>query len=290
MAVPVGFTLQPEELFLGLTESIAAQADYLEVAPETLWVFDAGRRARPNGFFERTHAMGTSRGQAFVAHGVGWSPGTVADMPGRRRAWLEAIAATHEVFRFGWYTDHLGASVWDGQDLILPMAVPMTAASAARTRARLRELQSIVPDVGLENSVAHHLWGDPLDEPAFLGRVLQGPGLHLLLDLHNLHTMALNFGFEAREYLDRLPLHDVLEIHVSGGRESDPAWLPDGTTQRLDSHDDDVPDEVFVLLEEVLPRCPNLRGVTLERMEGTVGPDDVDALAADFERLRGLCG
>jgi hypothetical protein len=36
----------------------------------------------------------------------------------------------------------------------------------------------------------------------------------------------------------------------------------------------------------VAPRCPNLRGVTLERMEGTVGDGDVTLLAAEMQRLR----
>jgi uncharacterized protein (UPF0276 family) len=110
--------------------------------------------------------------------------------------------------------------------------------------------------------------------------------MHLLLDLHNVFTTAVNAGFEPERYLAALPLERVIELHVSGGADSDPAWLPDGRTLRLDSHDHGVPEEVWALAESVLPRCPNLRGLTVERMEGTVGDDDVGLLREELRRAR----
>jgi hypothetical protein len=43
---------------------------------------------------------------------------------------------------------------------------------------------------------------------------------------------------------------------------------------------------VWKLLERVLPIVPNLRGVTLERMEGTVGQGDVPLLREELRRAR----
>ena len=74
---------------------------------------------------------------------------------------------------------------------------------------------------------------------------------------------------------EHTPLDQVVELHISGGSMSDPAWLPAKRQLRLDSHDTAVPEPVWKLLDQVLPRCENLRGVTLERMEGTVRPEDV---------------
>jgi len=290
VGVPVGFTLQPEERFLSETTQLAlAGADYFEVAPETLWRFDGDGRMAPNGFFDVFLELGRRHAKRFVAHGVGWSPGSASDRDGRRARWLDAITRTHDAFCFDWYSDHLGATVWDGQELVLPLAVPMDAEAAQRSRAHLQQLQSVVPDVGLENTAAYFLFGEPLDEPAFLRDVLAGERLHLVLDLHNVYTMALNMGFDATDYIDRLPLERVVEMHVSGGSASDPAWMPDGSVLRLDSHDSAVPEAVFDLLVATLPRCPNLRGVTLERMEGTVGDGDADVLERELARLRELC-
>ena len=287
-SVAIGVTLQPERRYLDLVAPLAqAHADYVEVAPETLWRRDGAGRLVPNGYHGELRAFAQRTGKPCVAHGVGLSLGTANPGDGARAAeWLQRIAADHEAFRFLWYTDHLGASALEGHELALPIALPMTEAAAALVRARLAALQRVVPDVGFENSVFYFLLGAWLDEPAFIARILTGPRTHLLLDLHNAFTMAVNVGADAGEYLARLPLHRVIEIHLSGGKRSDPAWLASGRTMRLDSHDAAIPEEVWRLYEHTAPRCPNLRGVTVERMEGTVGDDDVVVLQDELRRAR----
>ncbi len=286
----VGITLQPERRYLELVEPLAeACADYVEVAPETLWRRDGAGRLVPNDYHHRLRAFAASTGKPFVAHGVGLSPGTADPADGARAAqWLARIAADHEAFRFLWYTDHLGATALEGRMVALPIALPMTDAAAALVRERLGALQGVVADVGVENSVFYFLLGAWLDEPGFIARILNRPRLHLLLDLHNAFTMAVNLGADAHEYLARLPLERVIEIHLSGGSRSDPAWLHRGQTLRLDSHDAAIPEEVWRLYEAFAPRCPNLRGVTVERMEGTVGEDDVAGLREELRRAREL--
>mgnify|MGYP003889179019 CR=1 FL=1 len=54
-------------------------------------------------------------------------------------------------------------------------------------------------------------------------------------------------------------------------------WAPDVTTEA-----------VWELLHAVVPRCPNLRGITLERMEGTVTEADVVPLTEELQRLRAV--
>jgi uncharacterized protein len=288
--VPVGFTLQPEVDFLErLDELIVERADYYEVAPETLWRVGADGALGPNGYHRRFAALGERTGKPFVAHGVGFSLGTGSRSDGARRsAWLARLDEDQRVFHFRWYTDHLGATALDGLAMTLPLPLPMTAAAAAVVRRRLAAMQRVVPDVGVENNVAYFLLGGALEEPGFLARILRPRGTHLLLDLHNLYTMARNFAFDPEAYLARLALDRVIELHLSGGADSDGAWLPSGRVLRLDSHDAAVPEEVWALYEQVAPRCPNLRGVTLERMEGTVMDADVPLLTDELERARDL--
>jgi hypothetical protein len=299
----VGFTLQPEDAFLEAVEPLlrGPAVDYFELAPETTWRpapraggGDGVAPARagelslaPNGFHRRFAALGAATRKPFVAHGVGLSLGTAAPADAaRRRAWLARVRRDHAVFRFRWYTDHLGASSLDGMALTLPLPLPPTARAAAVMRVRLRAMQAVVPDVGVENSVFYFQLGDPLGEPAFLRRVLRAPRTYLLLDLHNVYTMGLNFGFDPRDWLARADLTRVIEIHVSGGSPSDPRWLRSGRVMRLDGHDAAVPEEVWRLLAETAPRCPRLRGVTLERMEGTVGSADAPLLREELSRVR----
>jgi uncharacterized protein (UPF0276 family) len=286
--IPVGFTLQPDVAFLERCDRIIAAADYWEVAPETLWRARSDGRLEPNGFHRRFAEQARGR-RFFVAHGVGLSLGTSAACDARRRRqWLQRVRADHATFGFRWYSDHLGASAVDGLAMTLPLPLPMTAEAARVVRRRLQSMQRIVGDVAVENNVAYFLLGDALDEPRFLMDCVRARRTHLVLDLHNVYTMAQNFGFDPAEYLRRLDLSKVIEIHVSGGSDSDPRWLPSGRVLRLDGHDGAVPELVWRMLEAVAPRCPRLRGVTLERMEGTVEDRDVPLLAAEMQRLRAI--
>ena len=140
--------------------------------------------------------------------------------------------------------------------------------------------------MGVENTAHTFVLGKPLDEPGFIASVLRGPRARLLLDLHNVYTMAINMGFEARRYVDRLPLDKVIEIHVSGGSWSNPAWLPSRRRLRLDSHDGAVPEPVWDLLAYCRRRCTGLRGATLERIEGSVTATDVPLLRDELRRLK----
>jgi hypothetical protein len=283
----LGFTLQPEARYLDLLGAVLREEpDYYEVAPETTWRPGPVDTLEPNGFHRHFRSLREETGKPFVAHGVGFSVGSVEPDRERRARWLARIRADHAQFEFLWYTDHLGVTTLAGRELTLPLPLPMVPGAAAVVRAALRELQAVVPDVGVENSVFYFHLGDPLEEPAFLARALDGPRLHLLLDLHNVYTTAVNAGFDPWSYVERLPLERVIELHLSGGAPSDPAWLPSGKVLRLDSHDDAVPEEVWALYERVLPRCPNLRGVTLERMEGTVEEQHVPLLRAELRRAR----
>ena len=285
--VRVGITFQPERRYLDLLEPLFARADYLEVAPETLWLPADHGDATPNAFHDELRERVARTGIPVVAHGVGLSLGTAdpADAA-RQEAWLQRIRRDHQVFRFAWYTDHLGASILAGHAVTLPIALPMTDAMAAVVRTRLQQLQRVVPDVGFENSVFYFTLGRWLDEPAFFAKTLSAPRTHLLLDLHNVHTMAHNTGGDPWAYLDRIQLDTVIEIHLSGGADSEPGWLPEGRTMRLDSHDHAIPEPVWALFERTAPRCPNLRGVTIERMEGTVDEPDVAVLRDEMQRAR----
>lgn len=283
----IGLTLQPDPDYLERLLPLFAEVDVLEVAPETTWLCDpATGTFTPNSYHAAFRALGDSLNKPFIAHGVGLSLGTTGDAD-RRARWLARLAADQRLFNYRWYTDHLGASALAGLAMTLPIGLPMTPASVAVVRARLADMRSVVPTVGLENSAIYFVLGDPLAEPAFINAILAGEH-HLLLDLHNLHTMAENFGFDPHAYLARLDLTRVLEVHLAGGRPSDPAWLPSQRSLRLDSHDASVPEPVWRLLERVLPRCPQLRAVVLERMEGTVDVGDEILLRDELRRARRL--
>lgn len=289
--ITVGLALAPDVEFLDLVGPLLREdAEHFEVAPETTWRTDSRGRLLPNGFHATFAELKRRTGRPFLAHGVGFSVGDAgeADEP-RRQRWIARVAEDRATFAYRWYTDHLGVSSVDGEVTTLPLPLPPTRTAATVVRRRLRQMQRAVPDVGVENNVGYLFPGDPLDEPALIAAVCAAPRTHLLLDLHNVHTMALNFGFDPEEYLCRLPLERVIEVHLSGGSWSDGAWLPGGRSMRLDSHDAAIPDAVWLMLERTLPLCPNVQAITVERMEGTIATaNDVGELRGELRQARRL--
>ena len=285
----VGFPLHADEDFLALTRQILEDdADWFEVSPETLWR-EQGGRIVPNGFHAMFREIREWSGKPFVAHGLAFSLGT--PLPGdetRTEAWLARLRADHEAFRFEWLSDHLGYTVIDGLQAVLPLPLPFTPDAVAAVAARMRRLASVVPTVAFENPVTYFAGSDPVGEPDFLNAIARAAPCSMVLDLHNVHCQAANLGQDPADYVDRLDLDKVVELHVSGGRESEASWLPSRRVFRLDSHDGPVPEAVWSLLERVLPKCRNARGLLVERLNGTVDEAGLPALRDEVRRAKDL--
>lgn len=317
MSIAIGFTLQPEVEFLDRTQALLDVVDYVEVAPETLWRVTADGAVVDNGYVDVIADLAHDASAFVVAHGVGFSLGALASGDDgdddRTALWLAQLARNHARFAFAWVSDHGGLTTTARHHLALPVPVPATPLRARATAHRLARMATHLQRAALVEVSAWPFFcgDDALAVAAWYGAcvcgddsdsdrddrddddsvdVLDDGERGLLLDLHNVWTMAQNLGFDVDAFLDALPLARVGEIHISGGTDSDVGWLPQGRVVRLDSHDDAVPEAVFDLLDAVVPRCPRLRGVTLERMEGTVtSDDDVARLRAELVRARAIC-
>lgn len=281
----VGLALPPDPVSLNILWPLITEAvDYYEVAPETLWRPRADGFLGGNGFRARFLQLKADSGLPFVAHGVGLS--MAHPTPARRQRWLAQLRADQADFDFAWYTDHLGWTHAHGQNLSLPLAAPDTPETRRRLVGALRDIQSFAPLAGMENSASYFLPYPPLREPELIGEVLEEADGWLLLDLHNLYTMSTNMGFDPMDWLAAAPLGRVIEIHLSGGVDSRPGWLPGGRTMRLDSHDAAIPAPVWALLAAVRPRCPRLRGITVEHIEGSFTTRDLPRMRDELARAR----
>ena len=97
---------------------------------------------------------------------------------------------------------------------------------------------------------------DPENNPETIAAVLEATGCRFLLDLSCAQTAAKNWGYaRAEEYLKRLPLGRVVEIHLSA-----PSRLEDG--RLVDTHEA-LREEDYALLQWLLRRT-SPQVVTLE--------------------------
>lgn len=219
-------------------------------------------------------------------HGVTMSPFSV-EVP-RRDAWLARVGEACRRRPYVGVSEHFGFMVAGALDGGAPLPVPPGPGSVRVGTAALRRLAAATgTPVGLENLALALGEADVHAQGPLLTEVLDAVDGYLVLDLHNLHCQAVNYALDPLALLERYPLARVRCIHVSGGSWSEPHAGGHARRFRRDTHDDDVPAAVHELLREVLPRCPALELVVLERIGDTLrGPDAAACLRDDFTRVR----
>lgn len=237
-ALGAGVSLKPEHF----DEADAAREAglWFEVHPENYMV-DGGPRLAWLARIRESHPV--------ALHGVGLSLAGVAPPDSQH---LQRLAALARRIEPALVSEHLA---WCRQDnTYVPDLLPFVRSNEALTRmaAHVDRVQcALGRRIAVENP-SHYLplAGHDWDEPAFLAELCRRSGCGLLLDLNNVYVSAHNLGYDALEYLERLPLAQVMEVHLAGhGR--DPLL---GDALLIDSHDAPVAEPVWALHEALVAR------------------------------------
>lgn len=184
-------------------------------------------------------------------HGVGLSLGSV-DEPDREH--LTRIRGLVRRYRPAALSDHIawvrapaqvgGASLND----LLPLPCTEEAVSIlARNIGIFQDATGC--QVMVENPSMYAAFaGAELDHADFVTETVRRAGCGLLLDVNNVHVSAHNLGFDATDYLARMPFDAVGEIHLAGHAERTDA----GGTLLIDDHGSRVRDSVWKLYDQAL--------------------------------------
>ncbi|HEX8253025.1 MAG TPA: DUF692 family protein [Thermoanaerobaculia bacterium] len=206
--------------------------DVVEVLAEEL--FDADRHQRRALRFLRSHVP-------IVLHATSLG---LASTDRVDRRLLDNIARVIDWLEPELWSEHL-AFVRAGANEIGHLAAPprndATLEGLVRNVEEARRVTGSLPC--LENVAS--LIEPPCssyDEVSWLRAVVASTGCELLLDLHNLHANAHNFGFDALEVVCALPAPRL--IHLAGGRRIEGDRV-------LDDHLHAVPAAVYELLAAV---------------------------------------
>jgi uncharacterized protein len=253
-------------LFNGILAHLLAEhpeaVDFVSVIPERFWN-DFGREASPR-FVPLPDEVATLETLCakfpLVAHGIGLSIGSGSTFDTDHVSYL---AGWHHRYQFQWISEHLAAvrvrmesTVDHHAGLALPL--PWDREVLDMLSQRVTSAQEILGvQLILENGVVHTPVPETdMSEPEFLNALCSRTGCGVLLDLHNLHVNGINLGVDPYEFIDTLDLGNVRELHIAGGNELYGTYL--------DSHAGTCPAEVWRLLDNIVPRCRNLAGVTFE--------------------------
>jgi uncharacterized protein (UPF0276 family) len=208
-----------------------------------------------------------------IPHGLNLSLGSAE---GLDRAYRDRLLDLVRRLDPPWWSEHVAFTRAGGIAIGHLAPVPFSDEALDVLAANIAEVQDrIRTPLVLENiTYAFVLPGSEHDEADFLAALVERTGCGLLLDVANLHTNAVNHGFDPYGFLARLPLDRVVQLHFAGGHQEG-RFL-------VDSHSSAAPAVVWNLLDHVLARAP-VNGVILERDENL---PPFATLLEEIERVR----
>jgi uncharacterized protein len=250
----------------------------LEIEPQTLWLkardSDRPYRANPEVLDHLLDLPGHK-----LVHSVGTPVGgTVRPDP----AQLPLLRETIERLDAPWASDHLSFNQTPefATGFFLPPRQTLVGVETV-TRAIDDLQQALSVPIAVETGVNYlRPRADELPDGEFVARVVEKADCGLLLDLHNVFTNGLNGRQPLGEYLDELPLERVWEVHLAGGMELEGFWL--------DAHSGAIPDPLYKVCEDVIPRLPNLGAIIFEIFPSFVPEVGLELVEEQLERLHAL--
>lgn len=219
------------ELIPALKQGVPSAIDFFELAPEN-WAGMGGRSAKALRYFTERFP--------FVCHGLS------LDLGGPRpldRQLLRRIKDFMREHGMTLYTEHLS---WCGDDghLYDLLPIPCTGDAVRWVAGRIREAQDLLGmRIGIENASYYVLPpGAEMSETEFIRSILEEADCLLHLDVNNIYVNSRNFRFDARAFMESLPLERTCYLHMAGHYME-----PDGML--IDTHGAAVIDPVWTLLD-----------------------------------------
>ena len=210
-----------------------------------------------------------------IPHGLNLSLGSAE---GIDPLYLGKLARLINRLQPPWWSEHIAFTQAGGVHIGHLAPLPFTDETVevlCRNIATVR--REIAAPLLLENiTYTVSLPGSEMSEAAFIAEVLERSDCGLLLDLTNLHTNASNHGYDPGDFLKRLPLKRVVQLHFAGGH-----WR---NNILVDSHSHPTPPEVWAWMEKVLADAP-VKAAVLERDENL---PPFESVLAELEKAREL--
>jgi len=217
-----------------LDEAISLAPDsnvnFWEVAPEN-WM-------KIGGAFGKKFRTLTERDN-FICHGLSLSIGSTDPLDVDFVKSLKSFFKAHNI---SYYSEHLSYCSDSGHMYDL-MPIPFTEEAVNHVAARIRQVQDILEQrIAMENVSYYAAPGQQMNEIDFLLAVLEEADCDLHLDVNNIYVNSINHGYDAYEFLNRMPAERISYAHIAG-------HFVEAEDLRVDTHGADVIEPVWKMLD-----------------------------------------
>ena len=238
--------------------------DFMEVAPEN-WIGVGGRFGRDFRAFAERFPL--------VCHGLSLSIGSPAALD---LGFLGEVKTFLDRYDVQCYSEHLSYCGDEGHLYDL-MPIPFTESAVRYVVDRVKQVQDVLERrIILEHVSAYVAQSDELSEIEFVNAVVQESDCDLLIDVNNVFVNAKNFGFDAHDYISRLPSDRIAYGHIAGHYEEADDLL-------VDTHGAAIVEGVWELLDHAYAE----HGVFPTLLERDFNFPGLAALKMEMDRVRG---
>src|SRR5437016_6738987 len=170
----------------------------------------------PENFLANPHAaellVELSANYPISVHTVGISVGSAG---GIDRWHLRRIRGLADRIKPIFVSGHLAWSTYRNEYLNDLLPLPYTEETLRLVAAHIDEVQDTLGRPYLIENPSSYVGfaGSTMTEVEFLGALVARTGCRLLCDVSNIYLSAHNMGYDARQYLDRLPAAAIGEFH-----------------------------------------------------------------------------
>lgn len=176
------------------------------------------------------------------------------------------------------FSEHLSYTKSQNAHLYDLLPIPFRQDAADHVSERIRQVQDFLErPLAIENVSYYTPVAAEMGEIEFITSVIEQSGSRMLLDVNNVYVNAFNHGYDAREFINRLPLESVAYIHMAGHQQVTPDLI-------IDTHGQPIIDPVYELFEWTIQQMEPVP-VLLER---DYNFEDLDQLQMELIQLKKL--
>lgn len=169
--------------------------------------------------------------------------------------------------KFEWFSEHLAINTQKNDDINNFIPVFLNDEVVERIILKVREIKQMSnrPFL-LENVVFYPTPTGNLSEYEFIRAVIEGADCGMILDLNNIFINAKNHSYDPYEFIKKLPLDRVVEIHLAGGAFEHGIFF--------DTHSHPIPSQVWELFDFICKKV-SFKAVIIERESDLENFDDI---------------
>ena len=260
--VGIGFR---KDFAADLLQSNAIQPAFIEVAPEN-WI-------GIGGYWKKLFRQALEQYPLFT-HGLSLSIGSPDELD---LVFLQKIKDFLRDTNAQLYSEHLSYSKCDNAHLYDLLPIPFTMDAVKHVSQRIRTVQDFLERKIAIEIVSYYTPVAPeMEEIDFINAILANADCDLLLDVNNIYVNSFNHRYDARAFIDRLPLERVRYIHMAGHEQVAEDLI-------IDTHGEAIIDPVYELFAYAMQKLNRDVPVLLER---DFNIPELATLQHEIERLQ----